>query len=125
MRTKRKPNPYKVMTFFDFGGNEVFEGDTSLEIIKAMTEVIYNNILFINNAKFSNKSYEQKIDYFQEFIANFTTTLVYLEEIPAIIIASKNHLNILNSNYYLNKIDNFQDNFGMFYLQLNNNYPYI
>lgn len=98
-----------VSDFFDYSGNEVFENETCIEIIKYIIEINGNIIIFIADAKI-DKSNEEKYMEYSDYIYFFIERLFELQTILINLIQNRkisesmrndlDKLMLLINNYY-------------------------
>ena len=98
-----------VSDFFDYSGNQVFENETCIEIIKYIIEINGNIIIFIADAKI-DKSNEEKYMEYSDYIYFFIERLFELQTILMNLIQNRkisesmrndlDKLMVLINNYY-------------------------
>ena len=106
----------RLIQLFDFCDNEIFEGETSIEIIKAISNIIFNTINFLNKVHTNeskdiiNKNNPSQIQNNQ--ISYFINLLVYFEGIVKKCLNNGNYLknSIYNPKYLKTEIEEFYFN---------------
>lgn len=115
----------KVLEYFDFSGNQIFEKETCIEIIKLVIELNGNLILFISDAKI-NISDEEKYVNYSDHIYFFIERLCEMKKIfynlwnnKKISEKLRQDINKLNDviNNYFNLIRNRQYRNGFITLE--------
>ena len=112
----------KILEYFDFSGNKIFENDTCLEIIKLIIELNGNLIIFISDAKI-NISDEEKYMNYSDHIYFFIERLCEMKQIFFNLWNSKKISEELKKDLY--KLNDLINNYFNLIRNRQNRYQFI
>lgn len=112
LKQQAKTGSSGLMFWFDFSKNEIFEYETSPEIIDAITEVIYSNILLLslnkhnngNNKEINLNEEQYYIVYLIDRLFGFETVVKELKHLIDNNITQSKSKGMLKISQHLNRI---------------------